>query len=135
MRSGMLDSPLISIIIACLFSKCKQYLSQQTVDKPKSTVIIMRKNGVKSEARLEEEINDNSANKRFCGLNLTETAPDATTIGQNRRRRFRDNDAHRVCAEVPKERIPLGKGQDAIFLWSQSKFSIDRCEESVIISV
>lgn len=47
--------------------------------------------GIKSEARLEQEINYNMAYKWFCGLRLTEKAPDATTISQNRRRRFRDN--------------------------------------------
>ena len=47
--------------------------------------------GIKSEARLEEEINYNIAYKWFCGLDLTDKAPDATTISQNRRRRFRDN--------------------------------------------
>ena len=45
--------------------------------------------GIKSEARLEEEINYNIAYKWFCGLDLTDKAPDATTISQNRRRRFR----------------------------------------------
>ena len=44
--------------------------------------------GIKSEARLEEEINYNIAYKWFCGLDLTDKAPDATTISQNRRRRF-----------------------------------------------
>lgn len=36
--------------------------------------------GVRSERRLEEEINYNFAYKWFCGLGLTEKAPDATTI-------------------------------------------------------
>lgn len=48
--------------------------------------------GIKSEARLEEEVYYNMAYKWFCGLELTEKAPNATTISQNRRRRFRDND-------------------------------------------
>ena len=47
--------------------------------------------GIKSEARLEEAINYNIAYKWFCGLDLTDKAPDATTIRQNRCRRFRDN--------------------------------------------
>lgn len=47
--------------------------------------------GIKSEARLEEEVYYNMAYKWFCGLELTEKAPNATTISQNRRRRFRDN--------------------------------------------
>ena len=36
--------------------------------------------GIKSEARLEEEINYNMAYKWFCGLGLTEKAPDAEEI-------------------------------------------------------
>ena len=47
--------------------------------------------GIKSERRLEEEVNFNMAYKWFCGLGLTEKAPDATTISANRKRRFRDN--------------------------------------------
>ena len=31
------------------------------------------------------------AYKWFCGLSLTEKAPDATTLSVNRKRRFRDN--------------------------------------------
>lgn len=51
--------------------------------------------GIKSEARLEDEVNYNMAYKWFCGLELTEKVPNATTISQNRRRRFRDNDIAR----------------------------------------
>ena len=47
--------------------------------------------GIRSERRLEEEINYNMAYKWSCGLNLTEKAPDATTLSVNRKRRFRDN--------------------------------------------
>ena len=45
--------------------------------------------GIRSERRLEEEINYNMAYKWFCGLSLTEKAPDATTLSVNRKRRFR----------------------------------------------
>ena len=62
--------------------------------------------GIKSEARLEEEINYNIAYKWFCGLELTEKAPDATTISQNRRRRFRDNNiAEQIFNEILKQCI------------------------------
>ena len=47
--------------------------------------------GIRSERRLEEEVNYNMAYKWFCGLSLTEKAPDATTLSVNRKRRFRDN--------------------------------------------
>ena len=65
--------------------------------------------GIKSEARLEEEINYNMAYKWFCGLGLTEKAPDATTISQNRRRRFRDNNiAEAIFNEILKQCIERG---------------------------
>lgn len=65
--------------------------------------------GVKSEARLEDEINYNMAYKWFCGLGLTEKAPDATTISQNRRRRFRDNNiAEQIFNEILRQCIAKG---------------------------
>ena len=65
--------------------------------------------GIKSEARLEEEINYNIAYKWFCGLDLTDKAPDATTISQNRIRRFRDNNiAEEIFNEILRQCI--GKG-------------------------
>ena len=65
--------------------------------------------GVKSETRLEEEINYNMAYKWFCGLNLTEKAPDATTISQNRRRKFRDNEiAEKIFEEILRQCIEKG---------------------------
>lgn len=65
--------------------------------------------GIKSEARLEEEINYNIAYKWFCGLGLTEKAPDATTISQNRRRRFRDNNiAEEIFNEILRQCIEKG---------------------------
>ena len=47
--------------------------------------------GIRSERRLEEEVNFNLAYKWFCGLDITQKAPDATTLSVNRKRRFRDN--------------------------------------------
>ena len=65
--------------------------------------------GIKSERRLEEEINYNIAYKWFCGLELTEKAPDATTISQNRRRRFRDNNIpERIFNEILRQCIARG---------------------------
>ena len=65
--------------------------------------------GIKSEARLEEEINYNIAYKWFCGLDLTDKAPDATTISQNRRRRFRDNNiAEQIFNEILRQCIAKG---------------------------
>ena len=65
--------------------------------------------GVKSETRLEEEINYNMAYKWFCGLNISEKAPDATTISQNRRRKFRQNDiAEKIFEEILRQCIEKG---------------------------
>jgi transposase len=46
--------------------------------------------GIKSERRLEEEINVNLAYRYFCRLNLDENAPDHSAFSQNRKRRFTD---------------------------------------------
>ena len=65
--------------------------------------------GIKSEARPEEEVNYNMAYKWFCGLGLTEKAPDASTISQNRRRRFRDNNiAEQIFNEILRQCIAKG---------------------------
>lgn len=62
--------------------------------------------GIRSERRLEEEINYNFAYKWFCGLGLTEKAPDATTISVNRTRRFRENDiAEKIFQEILRQAV------------------------------
>lgn len=62
--------------------------------------------GIRSERRLEEEINYNFAYKWFCGLGLTEKAPDATTISVNRSRRFRDNNiAEKIFQEILRQAV------------------------------
>jgi transposase len=65
--------------------------------------------GVKSERRLEEEVNYNLAYKWFCGLGIMEKAPDATTLSANRRRRFRDNNiAEQIFDEILRQAIKKG---------------------------
>jgi transposase len=65
--------------------------------------------GVKSECRLEEEVNYNLAYKWFCGLGITQKAPDATTLSANRRRRFRDNNiAEQIFDEILRQAIEKG---------------------------
>lgn len=46
--------------------------------------------GIKSERRLEEEVNLNIAYRWFCDLDLDQRVPDHSTFSQNRRRRFQD---------------------------------------------
>lgn len=48
--------------------------------------------GIRSERQLIKDIEVNVAYRWFLGLSLTEKVPSASTISQNRRRRFRDND-------------------------------------------
>ena len=65
--------------------------------------------GIRSERRLEEEINYNMAYKWFCGLSLTEKAPDATTLSVNRKRRFRDNNIpEQIFNEILRQAIQKG---------------------------
>lgn len=65
--------------------------------------------GIRSERRLEEEINYNIAYKWFCGLNLTEKAPDASTLSVNRKRRFRDNNIpEQIFNEILRQAITKG---------------------------
>lgn len=47
--------------------------------------------GIKSERRLEEEVNINLVYRYFCRLNLDTKAPDHSVFSQNRRRRFTDS--------------------------------------------
>ena len=68
--------------------------------------------GIRSERRLEEEINYNMAYKWFCGLGLTEKAPDATTLSVNRKRRFRDNNIpEQIFQEILRQAIEKGLGR------------------------
>ena len=65
--------------------------------------------GIRSERRLEEEINYNMAYKWFCGLHLTEKAPDATTLSVNRKRRFRDNNIpEQIFNEILRQAMEKG---------------------------
>lgn len=46
--------------------------------------------GIRSERRLEQEIQTNVAYRWFLGLGLTDRVPDHSTISWNRRKRFKD---------------------------------------------
>mgnify|MGYP005845661541 CR=1 FL=1 len=47
--------------------------------------------GIRSERKLEKEIEVNVAYRWFLGLSLTDKVPDHSTLSQNRRRRFKDS--------------------------------------------
>ena len=60
--------------------------------------------GIKSETRLRKRSTTISPTSGFAGLDLTDKAPDATTISQNRRRRFRDNNiAEEIFNEILRQ--------------------------------
>ncbi|WP_420864290.1 IS1182 family transposase [Thalassolituus pacificus] len=50
--------------------------------------------GVRSERQLIREVEVNVAYRWFLGLGLTDKIPDASTLSQNRRRRFNDSDVY-----------------------------------------
>lgn len=50
--------------------------------------------GIRSERQLIREVQVNVAYRWFLGLTLTDKVPDASTLSQNRRRRFNDSDVY-----------------------------------------
>jgi transposase len=48
--------------------------------------------GIRSERQLMREVQCNAAYRWYLRLKLTDKVPDASTLSQNRRRRFRDSD-------------------------------------------
>lgn len=60
--------------------------------------------GIRSERQLMREIQVNVAYRWFLGLKLTDKVPDASTISQNRRRRFSDSAIHQEIFDVIVER-------------------------------
>ena len=50
--------------------------------------------GIRSERRLMREVQCNTAYRWYLRLKLTDKVPDASTLSQNRRRRFRDSDVY-----------------------------------------
>lgn len=50
--------------------------------------------GIRSERQLMREVQCNAAYRWFLRLKLTDKVPDASTLSQNRRRRFRTSDVY-----------------------------------------
>jgi transposase len=50
--------------------------------------------GIRSERQLMREVQVNAAYRWFLRMKLTDKVPDASTLSQNRRRRFRDSDIY-----------------------------------------
>ena len=65
--------------------------------------------GIPSERRLVKEIQVNLAYRWFLGMSLTEKVIDASTLSQNRRRRFKDNDVYeRIFTRIVEQAIDKG---------------------------
>lgn len=65
--------------------------------------------GIRSERQLVRDIEVNVAYRWFLGYSLTEPIPNASTISQNRRRRFRDSDVdQQIFDEIVRQAIVHG---------------------------
>lgn len=65
--------------------------------------------GIRSERALIREIEVNVAYRWFLGLRLTDKVPDASTISQNRRRRWKDSDIYQdIFDEIVFQAIDAG---------------------------
>jgi len=69
--------------------------------------------GVRSERQLMREIQVNVAYRWFLGLSLTDAVPDASTLSQNRRRRFNESDVYQqifdeIVFQAMKKRLVSG---------------------------
>ena len=70
--------------------------------------------GARSERQLIRDIQVNVAYRWFLGLNLTDKIPDASTLSQNRRRRFNDSDIYQnifdeIVFQAMKKRLVSGR--------------------------
>ena len=69
--------------------------------------------GVRSERQLIREVQVNIAYRWFLDLDLTDKIPDASTLSQNRRRRFNDSDVHQqifdqIVTQVMRKKLVSG---------------------------
>ena len=65
--------------------------------------------GIRSERQLVKEIQVNVAYRWFLGLSLTDKVPDASTLSQNRRRRFEGTDIEqRIFDEIVEQALDQG---------------------------
>jgi transposase len=65
--------------------------------------------GIRSERQLEREVQVNVAYRWFLGLRLTDRVPDASTLSQNRRRRFAGTDIEQIIFDEIVEQA-IGHG-------------------------
>jgi transposase len=70
--------------------------------------------GVRSERQLIREVQVNVAYRWFLGLGLTDKVPDASTLSQNRRRRFNESDVYQqifdeIVLQAMKKKLVSGR--------------------------
>lgn len=70
--------------------------------------------GVRSERQLIRDVQVNVAYRWFLGLNLTDKVPDASTLSQNRRRRFNESDVYQqifdeIVLQAMRKKLVSGK--------------------------
>ena len=70
--------------------------------------------GVRSERQLIREVQVNVAYRWFLGLNLTDKVPDASTLCQNRRRRFNNSNVYQdifdeIVLQAMRKRLVSGR--------------------------
>lgn len=70
--------------------------------------------GIRSERQLIREVQVNIAYRWFLGLSLTDNIPDASTLSQNRRRRFNESDVYQqifdeIVIQAVKKKLVSGK--------------------------
>jgi transposase len=76
--------------------------------------------GIRSERQLVREIEVNVAYRWFLGLRLTEAVFDASTLSQNRRRRFNDTDVAQDIFDAIVEQAMLAGLVDGSVLYTDS---------------
>src|SRR5437773_4881677 len=67
--------------------------------------------GIRSERQLMGEVQCNAAYRWYLRLKLTDKVPDASTLSQNRRRRFRDSDIYQKLFDDCRARHEAGAGE------------------------
>ena len=91
--------------------------------------------GIRSERRLEQEIQMNIGYRWFLGLGLSDKVPDPSTISQNRRRRFKgSNIFEEIFDEIVRQAMSSGfVGGDQLFTDSTHlKASANRNRREVV---
>ena len=86
--------------------------------------------GIRSERQLIKEIQVNVAYRWFLGLRLTDKVPDASTLSQNRRRRFVGTDIEQAIFDaIVEQAIKHGLIGGRVFYSDSTHLKASRSEE------